>query len=176
MNTVLAEELLRMAEEDQRIRQARSPDGVYVTLLSIEESMEHGRVDVGNTDRLREIIREHGWPGSSLVGQEAADAAWLLAQHADRQLDFQREVLPLLKRAAAAGEAKPAHVAYLTDRISMAEGRHQWYGTQIGDIRNGTPIPWPIADADSVDERRHEVGLEPLADYLSGFTAPRGSA
>jgi hypothetical protein len=67
-----------------------------------------------NTDRLREIVREYGWPGVSLVGEQGSDAAWLLAQHADRQLDFQREVLPLLERAVDAGEAKPAHVAYLT--------------------------------------------------------------
>ena len=110
--------------------------------------MEHARVDVGNTDRLREIVREYGWPGVSLVGEEASDAAWLLAQHADRQLDFQREVLPLLNRAADVGEAKPVHVAYLTVRICMAEGRCQRYGTQIGDIRNRAAIPWPIEDAE----------------------------
>jgi hypothetical protein len=176
MNEALAAELLRMGDEDQRIRQPRSDDGEYVTVLSIEESMEHARVDVGNTDRLREIVREHGWPGISLVGEQAADAAWLLAQHADRQLDFQREVLPLLKRAVKAGEAKPSHLAYLTDRIRMAEGRYQCYGTQIGDIREGTAIPWPIADAETVDDRRRDVGLQPLADYLSGFVAPRRSA
>ena len=30
------------------------------------------RVDVANTDRLREIVDEHGWPGRSLVGEEGA--------------------------------------------------------------------------------------------------------
>jgi hypothetical protein len=98
-----------MAEEDQRIRRPRPADGEYVTVLGIQEAMEYARVDVGNTDRLREIVREHGWPGRSLVGDEAARAAWLLAQHADRQLDFQREALPLLERAVAAGEAEQAH-------------------------------------------------------------------
>jgi hypothetical protein len=169
MNEALAAELLRMAEEDQRIRRPLANDGEYVRILSIEEAMEHARVDVGNTDRLREIVREHGWPGISLVGEKGADAAWLLAQHADRQLDFQREVLPLLAEAASTGEAKASHVAYLTDRIAKAEGRPQWYGTQIGDIRDGKAIPWPIAEPESVDERRREAGLEPLDDYLRGF-------
>ncbi|HWH95358.1 MAG TPA: DUF6624 domain-containing protein [Baekduia sp.] len=175
MNGALAAELLQMADEDQRIRRPCPTDGEYVTVLSIEEAMEYARVDVGNTDRLRDIVREHGWPGRSLVGEQAAQAAWLLAQHADRQFDFQREVLPLLQRAAAVGEAKPAHVAYLTDRIRMAEGRCQRHGTQIGDIRDGTPVPWPIEDAENVDERRREVGLEPLSDYLSGFAGERPS-
>ena len=173
MNEALAAEL---AEEDQRIRRPHSSDGEYVTVLNIEETMQHARIDVANTDRLREIVREHGWPGASLVGQEASHAAWLLVQHADRQLDFQRETLPLLQRAADEGEAKPAHVAYLTDRIRMAEGRCQSYGTQIGDIRNGTAIPWPIEDAENVDHRRRDVGLEPLADYLGSFVSPRRSA
>jgi hypothetical protein len=176
MNEALAAELVRMADEDQRIRRPHSDDGAYITVLSIEESMQHARIDVANTDRLRDVVRDHGWPGVSLVGEEASDAAWLLAQHADRQLDFQREALPLLQRAADEGEAKPAHVAYLTDRIRMAEGRYQSYGTQIGDIRNGTAIPWPIEDAENVDDRRRGVGLEPLADYLASFVSPRRSA
>jgi hypothetical protein len=176
MNQPLAAELLRMADEDKRVRQPRPDDGEFVTRISIEESVEFARIDVGNTDRLREIVREYGWPGVSLVGEEGAEAAWLLTQHADRQLDFQREVLPLLERAVEAGEAKPAHVAYLTDRIRTAEGRCQWYGTQIGDVRDGSAIPWPIEDAENVDDRRRAVGLESLADYLASAVSPRRSA
>lgn len=76
--------------------------------------MDSARVDVGNTDRPREIVRER-------AGQDVRDRrrgrarAWLLAQHAGRQVDFRREVLPLLDRAPAAGEAEHAQVAYLTD-------------------------------------------------------------
>jgi hypothetical protein len=50
INQALADELARMAAVDQRIRFAR--------------------VDVANTDRLREIIERHGWPGKSLVGEK----------------------------------------------------------------------------------------------------------
>lgn len=134
--------------------------------------MEHAQIDVANTDRLRQIIQQHGWPGRSLVGDDGAEAAWLLAQHADRQLDFQREVLPLLAEAVAAGEAKPAHLAYLTDRVRMAQGTPQIYGTQVGDIREGTPIPWPIEDLERVDERRAEMGLGTLANYLANCIPP----
>jgi hypothetical protein len=175
MNEHLAAELQSMAAEDQRIREPPEEPEQFVRFLSTDEAMEHARIDVGNTDRLREIVREHGWPGVSLVGEAGAEAAWLIAQHADRQLDFQREVLPLLTAAAANGEANARHVAYLTDRICMAEGRPQVYGTQVGDMRDGRPIPWPIQDIDSVDARRLAASLEPLDDYLRGFASPRQS-
>jgi hypothetical protein len=175
MNEELAAELARMAAEDQRIREPPEGPDQFVRFLSTEEAMEHARIDVSNTDRLREIVRRHGWPGVSLVGEAGAEAAWLIAQHADRQLDFQREVLPLLTAAAANGEAKARHAAYLTDRICMAEGRPQVYGTQVGDMRDGRPIPWPINDIEAVDARRLAAGLEPLEDYLRAFASPRPS-
>ncbi len=93
--------------------------------------MEGQRIDVSNTDRLREIVSEHGWPGRSLVGEEGAHHAWLIAQHADRQLDFQRQALELLADAVQRGEAAQRDWAYLTDRVRMNEGREQVYGTQI---------------------------------------------
>ena len=48
-----------MAAEDQRIREPREAPVQFVRFLSTEEAMEHARVDVGNTDHLREIVREH---------------------------------------------------------------------------------------------------------------------
>lgn len=45
-------------------------------------------------DRLTAITTEHGWPTASTVGEEAARAAWLVAQHAaDRPLDVRRRPL-----------------------------------------------------------------------------------
>jgi hypothetical protein len=77
--------------------------------LAVAERMEAARIDVANTDRLRAIIAEQGWPGRALVGDEGAEAAWLIAQHADRQLDFQREALALLERAVHDGDAPASH-------------------------------------------------------------------
>jgi len=161
-----------MVAEDQRIRQSPRDSTEFARRLTVEERMHCARIDVANTDRLRAIVARLGWPGRSLVGAEGADAAWLLSQHADRQLDFQREALVLLAEAVAADEAEPRHLAYLTDRVRMNEGREQLYGTQVGDIDEGTSIPWPIEDREAVDDRRAAMGLEPLAVYLRGFASP----
>jgi hypothetical protein len=172
MNEELARELQAMADEDQRVRKPpQGEEGRLVRVgISVEEQMDFARTDVGNTDRLADIVAEHGWPGRSLVGEEGAHHAWLLAQHADRQLDFQRRALQLLTEAVEAGEATPRQLAYLTDRVRMNEGREQVYGTQMGyDGPNAAPKPWPIEDAEHVDERRVAAGLEPLAEYVDSF-------
>lgn len=130
-----------------------------------------GNSDAARTDRLREIIEEHGWPTRTMVGADGASAAWLLAQHSDFDVDFQAEALAMMCAALAAGEADPVDVAYLTDRVAVNQDRPQVYGTQVGSCEAGRAVPAPIADEDTVDERRERVGLEPLADYLALFDA-----
>jgi hypothetical protein len=60
MNEALAAELRAMAAEDQRIRALPpSQENKFVELLSVEQRMEWSRVDVANTDRLRDIIKRY---------------------------------------------------------------------------------------------------------------------
>jgi hypothetical protein len=99
MDAGLAAELAAMVAEDQRVRTRHGPPPAGGHRLSTAEAMEFSRVDVGNADRLREIVSAHGWPGFELVGKQGEKDAWLLAQHADRQLGFQREALALLAQA-----------------------------------------------------------------------------
>ncbi len=170
MDETLAAELKAMVAEDQRIRRpSPGQEKRFAVPLSPEETMEWRRVDVANTDRLREIVEHHGWPGRSLVGEEGAEHAWLLAQHADRQLDFQRQALRLLADAVERGEATRRQLAYLTDRVRLNEGREQLYGTQVAGIRDGCVVPWPVEGPAQLDARRAEVGLEPFEEYAGHF-------
>src|SRR5260370_27596485 len=66
----------------------------------------------------------------STVGKYASESAWLLVQHADHDLAFQKMCLDLMK-AQAAGEVSPANMACLEDRGRVGEGRPQFYGTQF---------------------------------------------
>jgi len=75
VDLTLAAELARMAAEDQRIWTPPADPSQFVRFLSVTEQMEHARVDVANTDRLRAITAEHGWPGRSLVGDDGPEAA-----------------------------------------------------------------------------------------------------
>ena len=122
-------------------------------------------LDKENREWLKGVVEKHGWPGKSLVGQDGAHSAWLLVQHADPDLPFQKKCLELLKAAVKAGEAEGADLAYLTDRVLSNEGKKQLYGTQLIK-KDDKMVPKPIEDEDKVDERRKEVGLQPLAEYL----------
>jgi hypothetical protein len=157
MNPNLTAELHHRAEQDQAARHlaAKTHDG-----------REMCRVDTDNTAWLKQIIAEHGWPGAALVGEQGADEAWLLAQHADLDPVFQRRALELLKHAVVAGDASPRHLAYLTDRVLVAAGEPQIYGTQYTDDGDGSNLRLqPVADPDRLDERRALMGLEPAAEY-----------
>jgi hypothetical protein len=134
--------------------------------MTLEQRMEWARVSVTNTDCLAAIVASHGCPGRTLVGEDGVENAWLLAQHADAQLDRQREFLVALRAAVEAGDASPRHLAYVSDRVAMNEGRPQRYGTQIAAIEDGQVLPWPIDSAGDLDERRAEAGLEPFTEYV----------
>ncbi len=156
MDNELRAELLRRVAVDQEARHALDT-----------KAME--AADVANLPWLRQVITDVGWPGKSLVGEDGAGAAWLLAQHADRDPAFQRRCLDLLTDAVERGEATIAHRAYLTDRVLRHEGRPQEYGTQA-IARDGRFEAQELRDPDHVDERRASVGLGPLAEYLAMMT------
>ena len=121
-------------------------------------------VDADNTNFLRRVVTERGWPGKSTVGADGATAAFLIVQHS-ADTSFQARVLPLLEKAYAAGDAEGQQVALLTDRIAVQRGQQQLYGTQAS-IVNGRFALNPIADSAHVDARRARLGMPPVAAYM----------
>ncbi|MFD0274353.1 DUF6624 domain-containing protein [Kitasatospora sp. NPDC127111] len=159
----VAAELNRMVAADhQAARHANSEDPA--------EQLAWRRLTAQHADRLSAIMDAHGWPTAELVGEDAARAAWLIAQHADRQLDVQRRALRLMEQAVADGAASPRDLAFLRDRTLVNEGRKQIYGTQIAAVKDGAPIPWPCEEPERVDERRAEVGIPPFTEYIAQFS------
>ncbi|MFF5844702.1 DUF6624 domain-containing protein [Streptomyces massasporeus] len=161
----LAEELAAMAAADHEMAVTGAAHGDDPA-----EQLAWRRLTARHGDRLGEIMDEVGWPTADLVGEDAARAAWLIAQHADRQLDVQRRALRLLEGAVEAGAAGARELAFLRDRTLVNEGREQVYGTQVAGVRDdGSPIPWPCAEPDRVDELRAGAGIEPFAEYVARF-------
>jgi hypothetical protein len=119
-NPKLRLKLLAMAKADQEMRVA---------------AIEHGHpwkdeLDLKHTKQLKQIIAKYGWPTIPMVGVEASIDAWLIAQHADHDIAFQKECLALLK-VLPPGAVSPHNIAYLEDRILVAEHKPQIYGTQF---------------------------------------------
>jgi hypothetical protein len=155
----LRQELVAMRAEDLRVRAelvaSGELGGPYVPRMEA--------VHRKNVARLRELIAQHGWPAADIAGDDGAEAAWLIAQHAIGEPEFQRDVLRRLLDCAAEGRVPRWHAAYLEDRIALHEGRPQRFGSQwIDDPIDGRARPWQIADPARVDELRAGVGLGPL--------------
>jgi hypothetical protein len=126
--------------------------------------------DQANTTWLKSVVTNEGWPTIGKVGERAADAAWLLVQHADEDPIFQLRVLRLMEPLLASGEVSKGNYAYLYDRVMLKIAGKQRYATQMM-CRDGSMEPQPIEDASKVDRLRREAGLEPLAEYRKNFTA-----
>jgi hypothetical protein len=167
----LHEELLAMAGEDGAMRERLVEDGSLFDGYNPLMAIVHRR----NGDRLSEIVEAHGWPGRSLVGDDGADAAWLVLKHAIGDPGLQRRCLPLLELAAAGGEIPPWHFATLLDGIRFYEGRPQVYGSMFDWDESGRLAPWPIEDPDQVDQRRASVGLPPLAEQIESVRMAAGA-
>lgn len=131
-------------------------------------------MDAKHGEWLKAAVKKHGWPGVAAVGKDGAEAAFALAQHGGQaDLDFQKKCLDLLTAAVKAKDANPIHLAHLTDRVRVAGGEKQVYGTEVVE-KDGTLEAAPIEDEAKVDERRKEVGLPPLADALKQMRKQRG--
>jgi hypothetical protein len=154
----LLTELLARHDKDQKARAA-----LLAGRSEMYEQLLH--IDVDNAVWLETVIDRVGWPGYAIVGEEGAHAAWMLAQHADRRPSFQQRCQHLMEEAVSAGDASPADLAHLTDRVLLAQGKDQIYGTQTS-ARDGRFIACRLRDSDRIDELRAAVGLEPLEIYL----------
>ena len=156
LEPALREELLAMMDEDQAEMMGEIATNNYRA----------------RTERLAEILDEYGWPGFDLVGEDGSLAAWVIAQHADLDLDVQQRALELLREAAEQDQASRGDLAYLHDRVAVATGEPQMYGTQIRCGEDQLPVSaTPIADEASVDERRAGAGLPPFEEYIAEMTA-----
>lgn len=164
----LRDELLEMRQKDQaartKVMQAMKTSETDSLPKDLVERVH--QIDKSNTKRLQSIIKELGrWPGTDLVGAAGADAAWLLAQHADQAPERQEFFLEKLLIAVENGQAPPKHYAYLVDRVRLKKGEPQLYGTQF-DVVDGDLQLKPVEDPQRLDERREEMGLEPIDQYL----------
>ncbi|MEO5986886.1 MAG: RNA methyltransferase [Candidatus Limnocylindria bacterium] len=114
-----------------------------------------------NVARLTSMVDElQAWPGLRLVGADGADAAWMIAQHADRDNDTRRGWLTALADAVLTGDVDPRHLATLSDRTAAVAGEPQPYGTIAMLAADGeVEYPLPVADAAHLDERRRNIDL-----------------
>jgi hypothetical protein len=129
-------------------------------------------VDEDNLAWLRKQVSENGFPSAAQVGEQGERDAWVLAQHADRAPKFQAALLPTLERRHADGELSAINLARFTDRVLLAQGQPQRYGTQFKWATGHFDLP-DEQGVREIDERRRVLGIMPLADYVCMMTHAR---
>jgi hypothetical protein len=162
MNLELRSRLLEMLETDIKIRQefSISPDSIKRNTL-----LELDRI---HTAQVKIWFLEYGWLTTDLVGEDGAEAFFMLVQHADQNSAFQNAALEKLELAVNAKQAKPEFLAFLTDRLRIAAGLPQVYGTQMRVV-NDKLEPFEIEDVEQLNTRRSSLGLESFENYLKQF-------
>lgn len=162
-----AADLAVMASADQALR--HRIDFADIDNPAQKKLASHLRlVDHSNTARLKAWIARCGWPSRDEHGEKAAGDAWLLAQHADHDLAFQKQALALVERdAARSGKGVDQLFALLSDRVAVAEKRPQRYGTQLAyRSRDRCDLDFhPMDDRQQVEARRAQLKLPPLEEY-----------
>lgn len=105
--------------------------------------------------RLKAIVAAHGWPGARFAGPElAANAFKVLMRTPEKELEA---LLPALREAQVQNDVPGAQLAQAEDKLRVAKGQPQRYGTQLAA---GKPII--IEDESALDIRRKMMGLPPM--------------
>ena len=144
-------EFLKRLELDQDVRK----------ILNISKMKRLGR---DNVVYLKSVLDDIGYPDKTKIGAKASKAAFVMAQHADRDINFQKKYLRLMKKSDPKYTEKK-FIAYLDDRIRVAEGKRQYYGTQFKIKSNGELEPQPIFKPKELDKRRKIMGLSEFSYY-----------
>ena len=125
-------------------------------------------IQENNQKELEELITLKGWPKIKDVGSEAAMGAYLVAIHSND--GSQKKYLPFIRQRCEENELSWQRYANIYDRCLYNENKPQKYGThtRFNELTNSQEL-YPLEDETKVDEWRKELGLEPLAEYLTKF-------
>lgn len=141
--------LSEVLESDQRIRKANEP-------------IKYAKEDHRNQELVISIIEKCGMPTLKEVNQRQMDAIWLGLQHSTEEI--RKKYFPYVEKAVKNGDLSKQQYALMKDRMLMDDGKPQLYGSQI---KNGKL--YKLENPTSVNERRKEMGMEPIEDYLKYF-------
>ncbi len=159
----LRAEIEQRVEEDQRERHR-----LLTNPQNQEDRRRIQRLDAANLAWLKTAMKDRV-PTVAQVGESGVHWAWLLVQHADDDPQFQLSLQPLFAERQRAGELPADDLARLADRVLLAAGRPQRFGTQC-DWLAGRFKPKGVVDLAAIEANRRALDLMSLADYACLMT------
>jgi hypothetical protein len=165
---IMKSELRQMYLEDQRLQ---TYDLKKVERKEYSDSManEFNLLCKKNTIVIKKYFNDYGYPGIKENGQDASIKFWVIAQHSDHDIDFQKKVLKAMKKELRKKNIDSRNYAYLFDRVMKNENKPQLYGTQMIWDSLGKHSLYRIKCPKKLNIRREKMGLEIVESYVEGF-------
>jgi hypothetical protein len=118
--------------------------------------------------RIKEIYGQHGFLGFDKVGKEGSGSFWIVIQHADNDLEFQKKMLSAMKNELKKNNIKKSNFALLEDRVAVNSNKKQRFGTQVTYNKIGQAIPKNgLLDTLKVNMLRKEFELPDIIEYYN---------
>ncbi|MEH6514973.1 DUF6624 domain-containing protein [Maribacter arcticus] len=118
-----------------------------------------------NIKKIKKILDKYDWPELTQIGEQGNRTICNVLQHADQET--REHYIPLLKQAVLDKKLEPRFLVRAEDRIATDKGELQIYGGQMKYYPETKSFNvWPVFDPVNIDERRAEIGLEPIAGFL----------
>jgi hypothetical protein len=114
---------------------------------------------------LRGLMLQVGWIDAERFGYPTANAAFFFIQHS-WDVPLMMAALPWIEKDVEAGRTEGEDYALLFDRLQLAIGEKQRYGTQVGIDSSNAAFVFPLEEPERVDDHRKTLGLMPLAEYV----------
>ena len=148
--------LMNMRSIDQAYRQGNG-----------DPSISLSTIDSLNRIKLDSLINIYGWLGYKEVGKSGENASFLIAQHSDRDLKFQKKCILLMEKELFKGNIYPSNFALLYDRIKVNSNDCQLFGSQV-DINNESNSfePKKTVSFQLLNPYRSYLGLGTIQSYL----------
>lgn len=157
-----------MTIQDQKLRFAKSQTNNTGEIEILNQQINDS--DFKNLNEAKEIIKNYGWPKISEIGREGQNNFWLIVQHADQDILFQKLALSKMEKLIGTKEIDLENYAFLYDRVQCNLNYKQLYGTQVNWTQNGKASGFrPIIKEGQVDKRRADFKLLPLKIYALNY-------
>ncbi|NLR78259.1 DUF6624 domain-containing protein [Chitinophaga eiseniae] len=154
----------QMVLNDQFLRRKRVLEKQPQQIALIDRQIQ--ACDSTNLLKTQQIIRRYGWPLIRDIGKDGQNNLWLLVQHADQYIPFQKKALSLMEKFKGTDQINSENLAFLYDRVQCNLNHRQYYGTQVEWGENGSASGFrPIREEDKVNDRRKQMGMRPLSLY-----------
>jgi len=157
-----------MTIQDQKLRFAKSQTNDSREIEVLNQQINDS--DFKNLNEAKEIIEKYGWPKITEIGKDGQNNFWLIVQHADQDILFQKLALSKMEKLMETKEIDLENYAFLYDRVQCNLNYKQLYGTQVIWTDNGKASGFrPIIKEDLADKRRADFKLLPLKIYALNY-------